>query len=406
MNINRIKKTKKITSNIILATNFLNIRAMNNNKNNKCSINNIKSDYILKNIFDFHNNERKKLNLIKYNKNLQRKLNININNYRRYRYIIFYVEGQNKNVKFINFYNKKSNDIIIKNTNVPRFKRILVNTYNLRLMGLFFKLEGILSVRIIKLFNDNSLWNGKQYNLCNLFHGCTNLKQIIFQNDNKFLLENGNEMFKDCENLEKIEGLENLETYIVKNIRELFMNCRSLTSIKGIEKWKLKYVKNMSSMFENCTSLTTLPDISKWKFRTYYEADYLNMSGLFKNCSSLISLPDISNWNTNRVDLMNEMFYGCKSLTILPDISKWDTSWLETTESMFENCYSLIEVPDINKWPSYRLKCANNMFKNCYNLVKIFDLKYFNYYCLNTNNTMFINCISLLNKYNNNSIHY
>ena len=44
-------------------------------------VDNIKSIFFLKIIFDF-TEERKKLKMVKYNKNLQNKININILNYK------------------------------------------------------------------------------------------------------------------------------------------------------------------------------------------------------------------------------------------------------------------------------------------------------------------------------------
>jgi len=397
MYINILKKTKKIATNIFLTNNFLNIVAMNNNNNNEnkntCEINNIKSILVKKKIF---NNvpERNKLNLIKYNKTLQKNLKKNIDDYQRFKYIIIYVEGINKDVTFINKNEFNEKKIIIKDTKVSKFKKILIEpTVLVRYFSdfkesLFSNLGGIVSVRIIKCYYDSSYSTSLSLNFSNLFSGCTNLKKVIFQDDNEFFLDNAGEMFKNCINLEHIEGLNNLNTYGVVNIKGLFQNCKSLKYIKGIEKWKLWHVRDMSSMFEGCSSLICLPDISNWRFRTYYETGHRNMSALFKNCSSLVTLPDISNWNTNRVNLMKEMFSGCQSLISLPDISKWDTPWLESTEKMFDRCYSLVKIPNLEKWP-YRMETADAMFKDCINIMYFFNLKHFDYYHLNINNTIF-----------------
>ena len=43
----------------------------------------IKSNFILKKFFDYLN-KRKSLEIIKYNKNIQKRMNININNYKEY----------------------------------------------------------------------------------------------------------------------------------------------------------------------------------------------------------------------------------------------------------------------------------------------------------------------------------
>ena len=69
-------------------------------------INNIKSDYILKKIFT-HLQKTKSLEIIKYNKKAQCRLNININDYKEYSEIYSKIEielipNKNKNGQFIN----------------------------------------------------------------------------------------------------------------------------------------------------------------------------------------------------------------------------------------------------------------------------------------------------------------
>ena len=58
---------------------------------------NVKSSYHLKNIFSFVN-ETIKLQLLKYNKNLQKEMDLNILNYRLFskRYIIYETKGKGK----------------------------------------------------------------------------------------------------------------------------------------------------------------------------------------------------------------------------------------------------------------------------------------------------------------------
>ena len=63
---------------------------------------NIRSIYITKIVFSFAN-EGQKLKIIKYNKYLQKKLSIEINNYRQLakRYIIFEPDGKGKEYDII-----------------------------------------------------------------------------------------------------------------------------------------------------------------------------------------------------------------------------------------------------------------------------------------------------------------
>ena len=60
-------------------------------------INNVKSSYFLRVLFSF-TNEKQKLKLIKYNKSLQRNIDINLINYKIFsgRYIIYEQNGNGK----------------------------------------------------------------------------------------------------------------------------------------------------------------------------------------------------------------------------------------------------------------------------------------------------------------------
>ena len=72
----------------------------------KNKIINIKSYYTIKKVFN-NMTLKKKLELIKYNKVIQKRLNIDINNYKEYLTIEIEIEiNQIKNTKFINI-NKK-----------------------------------------------------------------------------------------------------------------------------------------------------------------------------------------------------------------------------------------------------------------------------------------------------------
>ena len=51
------------------------------NSNNK--LNNLKSDYFIQKLFDYIY-KRKSLEIIKCNKNIQKRINVNINNYKEY----------------------------------------------------------------------------------------------------------------------------------------------------------------------------------------------------------------------------------------------------------------------------------------------------------------------------------
>ena len=72
---------------------------------------NIKTDFFLKKVFN-NLEEKKKLNIVKYNKNIQRRINININNYKEYSEICILIEIKPVNNKYGKFINIKKEEEI------------------------------------------------------------------------------------------------------------------------------------------------------------------------------------------------------------------------------------------------------------------------------------------------------
>ncbi len=56
-------------------------------------------------------------------------------------------------------------------------------------------------------------------------------------------------MFRLCENLESIEGIDNWNVTKISNMWAVFSGCYNLISFKGIEKWDMSNVKDVSGMF-------------------------------------------------------------------------------------------------------------------------------------------------------------
>ena len=74
-------------------------------------LNNIKSDYFIQKFFDYLH-KRKSLEIIKYNKNIQKRMNININDYREYseKYSSIEIEIKPKKKRYGKFINIKEED--------------------------------------------------------------------------------------------------------------------------------------------------------------------------------------------------------------------------------------------------------------------------------------------------------
>ena len=91
----------------------------------------IKTDYFLEKVFN--NLEKKKsLNLVKYNKNIKNRINININNYKEYseKYSSIEIEIKPVNNKYGKFVNIRKDDEkyfhIYFNNNKEEIKRIIL----------------------------------------------------------------------------------------------------------------------------------------------------------------------------------------------------------------------------------------------------------------------------------------
>ena len=162
--------------------------------------------------------------------------------------------------------------------------------------------------------------------------------------------------FLRIENLEKIEGLEYLNTSAVTTMRGMFYGCSSLTSL-NLYNFDTENVQNMSSMFEGCSSLTSL-NLSSFKTENVQ-----NMSEMFRGCYRLTFL-DLSNFKTENVQDMWGMFEGCQSLTSL-NLENFDTEKVTDMAVMFDDCKSLTTIYCNKTWTCAKSK---KMFSGCTSL--------------------------------------
>ena len=134
-------------------------------------------------------------------------------------------------------------------------------------------------------------------------------------------------LFAGLPNLEKIEGLKNLNTKDVTNMKQMFASDPKLTSL-DLSNLDTSKVTDMMGMFFDDEALSTL-DVSN--FKTDLVED---MSYMFSNDSSLTKIDGLKNFNTEKVTKMWEMFKGDKALTSL-DISNF--KMLENNETIKDN---------------------------------------------------------------------
>ena len=128
------------------------------------NLKNIKSKYILKSIF-YNLYKGMRLKIIKYNKRLQKRLDIDINDHKDYKIIEIEIEMKldyNNNCKFINIFEEDQPYFhIYFNNSIEEISRNYIN-----------KDDNVSKIKII-------IDNGCKC-LCKLFKNCINIKKINF----------------------------------------------------------------------------------------------------------------------------------------------------------------------------------------------------------------------------------
>ena len=251
----------------------------------KSILENINSKYIIEQIFD-NLLRRKMLQIIKYNKHFQKKLNISKNDYKNFIEIeIELIPEEYSSGQFINILNKKDR----------LFYHIFFDDYKNEIDRNYINYNE--SISKIKIIIDYEIKSFEK-----LFQYCDCIKSISFLKFYRNDINNMSSMFYQCNTLKKLD-LSKLITNNVSNMAKMFYNCSSLEEL-NLTNFNTKNVKDMSSMFEGCISLKKL-DISN--FNTINVSD---MSHMFLSCKSLEKI-NLSNFNVNNAINMNLMFIGC-----------------------------------------------------------------------------------------------
>ena len=245
----------------------------------------IKSKYILSQIFDILMMS-KALNIIRYNKEIKKKLKRKLLDYKNEyeKIVIEIIPKDNEYGTFINFSPKKKS-----------FYHFYFDGNNKMIDRNFIKKDE--KVSKIKIIIDNKVKSFYQ-----LFTNCKCIKRIDFIKFNRNNINNMNKMFKGCSSLENI----NFSDFNTDNV------------IK------------MNSMFDGCSSLKEL------NLSNFNTSNVFDMRFMFNRCSSLKEL-NLSNFNTDRTFLMFRMFSRCSSLKTL-NISNFNIENTLMYFSMLDNC--------------------------------------------------------------------
>ena len=183
--------------------------------------------------------KNKSLGIIKYNKKIQNRLNINIEDYKKYLEIFTPIEIEiipKENIYGIFINIKKEEEL---------FYHIYFNDSKEEIKK--NKLSENDKVSIIKIKIDYQV---KSFD--NLFSGCNCVESIIFKKFYRNNITNMSGMFNECSSLKEINSF-NFNTNNVTNMTGMFSGCSSLEKL-SISKFNTDNVTDMSFMFWGCSN--------------------------------------------------------------------------------------------------------------------------------------------------------
>ena len=194
-----------------------------------------------------------------------------------------------------------------------------------------------------------------------MFYGCYALASLDLSNFNTTKVENMFGMFFNCENLSSLV-ISNFNTANVTDMSYMFHYCKNLSSL-DIPNFNIAKVTDMSYMFHMCQKLTEL-NLSNFKTEKAK-----NMSNMFSFCNKLKKL-NLSNFNTAEVTNMSSMFEDCNKLSSL-DLSNFNTTKVKDMSSMFKNCQVLSSL-DLSNFNTTKVTDMSGMFSGCSTLQTIY----------------------------------
>ena len=223
----------------------------------------VKSKYILRLIF-----KNLKMNvfldIIRYNKYLQNRLNMDISDYKKYLQIVIEIipivnvfgnfinvsNNANRNFYHIYFNDNEEEEIkrnyITEEDNVGKIK-VAIDYEIKNLYGLFRECNCVKKLNFIQ-FNRKV-----NEDMSYLFARCPSIEEINFDKFITSNVTNMSYMFYECSSLIRL-NLSNFNTKNVTNMRGMFSGCKSLNELI-IENIDINNVTDMINIFNECHSL-------------------------------------------------------------------------------------------------------------------------------------------------------
>lgn len=211
-------------------------------------------------------------------------------------------------------------------------------------------------------------------------------------------------LFRHCNYLEKIIGLDTLDLSNIYSAKELFTRCASLDfacvknlNVKGIKDlsfvfsfnemdnldflidWDISECEDISFMFCGCKKLTNIDGIKNWNISSLKNSYSLGkniegINGLFSHCYLLTNI-DLSSWTLEKnIIWIDKVFSDCYSLKTIKIFNV--TGIIKKAQSLFEDCDQLESIENIEKWTISNNANCDSMFYHCTKLV--IDLRHWN----------------------------
>ena len=197
----------------------------------------IKSNVILKKIFEIIQ-KNKLLDIANYNKKLQKRLNLTINDYKEYSQIYSSIEIElkiedNKYNKFINI-----------SSNNKKYYHIYFDDSKEEIKRNYFKIDE--KIKTVKIIIDYQIKSFKE-----LFYNCKCISSILFKKFYRINITDMSYMFYGCSSLKEI-NLTNFNTNDVINMSHMFYGCSSLKEL-NLTNFDTNNVIDMKDMFSECS---------------------------------------------------------------------------------------------------------------------------------------------------------
>ena len=263
------------------------------NTSNDDKLKEIKCDYFVQKLFNIMK-KNKSLDIMKYNKKLQNRLNLTIDDYIKFSQLYSSIKIE---LKLIN--NKYGTFINIPDTEKKYYHIYFGDSKEEIKRNYLYENEKVNNIKIIVDYQVNSFKE--------LFKNLHNINSIYFKAFFRNNIKDMSYMFSCCSVKEL--NISNFITDNVNYMNYMFGGCSKLKEL-DISKFNTKNVSNISQMFIHCSLLKNL-NLSNFNTN---KVD--NMSALFYDCSSLKNL-NLSNFDTVNVNDMSDMFYGCLSLNVI-----------------------------------------------------------------------------------------